>query len=151
MSYLKQHPIQNSWITDKVDKAMVEYAEQFAEYLAEEKKAKEKKDVVVALTASQLRKFFGSVKALQLKTEALGYQEAEFVMLKAKLAYAEGRVRQKNNGKQLRIADFREVMDEAINVVDNSSDRKKSFANFINFFEAIVAYHKVYGKDNDKQ
>ena len=72
-------------------------------------------------------------------------------MLKAKLAYAEGRVRQKNGNKELRIADFREVMDEAINVVDSSTDKKKSFANFINFFEAIVAYHKVYGKDKDKQ
>ncbi|MBR6926306.1 MAG: type III-A CRISPR-associated protein Csm2 [Bacteroidaceae bacterium] len=146
MSYLKLHPIQNSWITDKADKAMVKYAEQFAEHLATEERGR-----IVALTASQLRKFFGSVKTLQLKTEALGFQEAEFIMLKAKLAYAEGRVRQKNGNKELRIADFREVMDEAINLVDSSTDKKKSFANFINFFEAIVAYHKVYGKDKDKQ
>lgn len=148
MSYLKDHPIQDSWITDKANSDMVTYADEFAKHLATIEKREG-----VALTASQLRKFFGAVKTLQLRTEVSGFQEAEFVMLKAKLAYATGRVRQKNRNKILRIDDFRKVMDAAIDMVNKSpeSDKKKSFHNFINFFEAIVAYHKVYGEDKDKQ
>lgn len=149
MSYLEQHPIQDNWIIDSANPGMIAYADNFASHLANTKKEKD----VVALTASQLRKFFGAVKTLQLRTEVSGFQEAEFVMLKAKLAYAEGRVHQKNKNKILRITDFREVLNEAIDRVGKSPEngKKRAFHNFINFFEAIVAYHKVYGEDKDKQ
>jgi CRISPR type III-A-associated protein Csm2 len=36
----------------------------------------------------------------------------------------------------------------AMDIVNRSKDRDNAFKNFINFFEAIVAYHKRYGKDS---
>lgn len=81
---------------------------------------------------SQLRKFYGEVKRLQLN----GYNKVEFKLLKPKLAYAAGR-----NQKILK---FYEVMSDAIDKVDNQT----SFDNFVKMFEAIIAYHKFYKKEN---
>lgn len=162
MSYLKEHPIKPSWIIEKADPKMDEYAEAFAKHLANypnSKKGNNKDEngrIIIPLTSSQLRKFFGAVK----KQQVSGFDESEIVMLRPKLAYAYGRIEQKENGKLkpkdyakeakiLRIKDFKEVIDEAIKIVLKEGN-EKAFKNFINFFEAVVAYHKVYGKDNEK-
>jgi CRISPR type III-A-associated protein Csm2 len=58
-------------------------------------------------------------------------------------------VRQKNlKCKERRIEDFAEVISTSIDITINSTNRMEAFKNFINFFEAIVAYHKRYGKEN---
>ena len=142
MNYLKEHPIQMSWFQDRTTPETVTYADVFAQRLSEEEKGKS-----VALTTSQLRKFFGAVKNLQLMVELNGFSESEFGMLKPKLAYAVGRAHKNNGNKECRIDDFKDVISQAIDNVMACEDKKKAFDNFINFFEAIVAYHKVYGKD----
>lgn len=144
MDYLKVFQSHRTWITDKADPEMVNYAERFAQFLAEQER-----NAIEPLTTSQLRKFFGAVKTLQLKKEVSGFDESEFVMLKPKLAYAVGRVRQKKAMLQLRIESFSRVISEAIDTVLTCDNKSKAFENFINFFEAIVAYHKKYGKDKD--
>jgi CRISPR-associated protein Csm2 len=69
-------------------------------------------------------------------------------MLKPKLAYAVGRVRQKNQKcKERRIEDFAEIISYSIDITVNSMNKDEAFKNFISFFEAIVAYHKRYGKE----
>ena len=84
-----------------------------------------------------------------MNVELSGYNESEMVMLKPKLAYAAGRSHKNNSSaKVFKIDDFREVIDQAIDIVNGSSNKELAFRNFIQFFEAIVAYHKVYGKDN---
>ena len=82
------------------------------------------------LTTNQLRKFFGEVKRQQLQ----GYNASSFVMLKPKLAYAVGRA-DKNN----KIVDFYKVISKAMDHVKNEAQ----FRNFVQVFEAIVAYHKA--------
>jgi CRISPR type III-A-associated protein Csm2 len=54
-----------------------------------------------------------------------------------------GRARQNGRkNKHQKIEDFYMVMADAIDKVENASDKQKAFKNFITAFEAIVAYHK---------
>ena len=120
-------------VQTRVTGETVLFAEEFGKYLAT------KGEYDDPLTTSQLRKFFGEVKRQQM----MGYNSTNFVMLKPKLAYAVGRAKQnaKKNRHQ-KIEDFYKVLTDAINKVEASADKVKSFNNFIKIFEAIVAYHK---------
>lgn len=139
MSWNNQDLIPKEEIQKEVTEETVNFAERFGSYLAA------KDDSAEPLTTSQLRKFFGEVKRQQM----IGYQESTFVMLKPKLAYAVGRAK---NGKKkhVKIEDFYNVLADAVDKVNASSDKKKAFANFIAIFEAIVAYHKKESVEKDK-
>lgn len=150
----KSNLILQEWISDKITQETVDFAKKFGTYLAkpdsweEVQRNGEKQKVIGAiLTTSQLRKFFGEVKRQQI----IGYEEASFVMLTPKLAYAVGRAKKdkKGNVRYLKIEDFFMVFEDAIKKVGNSRDKQKAFKNFISIFEAIVAYHKAsVVKDN---
>lgn len=146
MEYLKNHPINNNWFVDGITPDAIDYTKDLAEYLSKEEKGK-----IIPLTTSQLRKFFGAVKSLELKIKTNGFKdnESEFIMLKPKLAYAVGRARNSNKAvTDIRIADFDEVISFVIDCVMNNCTKKDAaFKNFIKFFESIVAYHKRYGKE----
>ena len=146
MSYLKDHPISENWFVEKITPDAVEYANNFSKHLSDELKGR-----ILPLTTSQLRKFFGAVKSLELKVRTNGFDvnESEFIMLKPKLAYAVGRARNANRAiNDIRISDLEEVLSCAIDIVmTKCTTREVAFKNFINFFEAIVAYHKRYVKD----
>lgn len=118
----------DEWQKEKPDKNTVAKAAKFGQYLAVERNK---------LTTSQLRKFFGEVKRLQMR----GYKdnESDFIMLKPKLAYAVGRAKKDN-----KIHDFYHVLADGIDKVNNA----KEFKNFIKIFEAIVAYHKAAEESN---
>lgn len=126
--------IPSSEITDKVTEKTVLFAERFGEYLGTDDMTLtpqgERRRGKTKLTTNQLRKFFGEVKRQQLQ----GYNESSFVMLKPKLAYAVGRADGKN-----KIADFYKVISEAMSHVKDEAQ----FRNFVQIFEAIVAYHKA--------
>ncbi len=125
--------IPSSEITDKVTEKTVQFAESFGGYLGKDdmiSSAAGRPQKISKLTTNQLRKFFGEVKRQQLQ----GYNDSSFVMLKPKLAYAVGRA-DKNN----KIVDFYKVISEAMGHVRNESQ----FRNFVQIFEAIVAYHKA--------
>ena len=140
----------SSWIRDEITPETVVFAEEFGRKLASNGKHKEKRfskkenrevdyEVEeVKLTTSQLRKFFGEVK----RQQTIGYKESSFVLLKPKLAYAVGRV--KDGRKYYKIEDLYNVLANAIDVVASpeTKNKEKAFRNFIAFFEAIVAYHK---------
>lgn len=126
-------------IKQKITEATVDFAERFGKHLAvddiseyvDHKTGKTKTKVErKKLTTSQLRKFFGEVKRQQIK----GFDKTEFTLLRPKLAYAVGRVAD----KEAKINDFNFVISEAIKIVENEDD----FKRFIKIFEAIVAYHK---------
>ena len=141
---------ESSWIQDEITPEAVVFAEKFGRKLANNGKRiekrfspKEKREVdveieEVKLTTSQLRKFFGEVK----RQQTIGYQESSFILLKPKLAYAVGRV--KDGRKYYKIEDLYNVLSNAIDIVvsPETKDKEKAFHNFIAFFEAIVAYHK---------
>jgi CRISPR-associated protein Csm2 len=148
MSYLNDYPINPDWFRKGMSSESIDYADKFAQHLVEEEKISGIGVVILPLTTSQLRKFFGAVKTLQMNVSINGFTESDFLMLKPKLAYAVGRVRQKNpKCKERRIEDFAEVISTSIDITVKSTNRDEAFKNFICFFEAIVAYHKRYGKE----
>ena len=141
----KELQFQESWINDKIVPETIVFAEDFAEFLSKGKK--EGRDIIDAeMTTSQVRKFFGEVKRLQMTD----FDESKFVMLKPKLAYAVGRAKKNIRARNYNIARFEEVISKAIDTVLNNKTkeaRQVAFKNFVDFFEAIVAYHKKYVKE----
>ena len=82
------------------------------------------------LKTSQIRKIYGAVKKIQMSDD---FQRNDLVMLKPKLAYAAARNRE--------VTDLKDALTQAIDKVDN----EKKFKNFVDFFEATLAYHKAAG------
>ena len=120
----------SQWIQSGVDEEAVQFADDFGRFLVTNK-----------MTTSQIRNVFGEIKRIQIK----GFDEEKpgFYLLKPKMAYAASRVeRPKAKG----INEFKKVFDQAHGEVKNNKDR---YMNFVDFFEAILAYHKAHGgKDN---
>ena len=85
------------------------------------------------LTTSQIRNIYGAVKKMQMKGGELDTHK--LLMLKPKLAYAA-----KRHGGG--VDTLKEVLTQAIDLVGNDS---KKFNRFVDFFEAILAYHRAYG------
>ena len=82
------------------------------------------------LKTSQIRKVYGAVKKIQMSEE---FNRNELIMLKPKLAYAAAR--------KPEVEDLKDALTQAINQVDNN----EKFKNFVDFFEAILAYHRAFG------
>jgi len=113
------------WITEGADKgkSLVDYAEKAGKYMAKN-----------GLTNSKIRSVFGEIKRIQMSE--FDREKSAFILLKPKVAYALGRDPQ-NKGLQL----FKEIFDlSSANVIN-----QKSYQNFCNFKEAILAYHKAFG------
>ncbi len=128
-------PFPKTAITDKLTRETVLLAEENGHYLGTDEKAQNPRTgkmciIKGKLTTNQLRRFFGEVK----RQEMQGYDETQFILLKPKLAYAVGR--DKGNTK---IDEFYQLMYPLIDAVTD----QKSFENFIQVFEAVVAYHKA--------
>jgi len=117
---------------------------------------KKVKDNYSQISVSQLRKFFSAVKLLEKK--GIADNLSDLIMLKPKLAYAVGRAKTKWEKDALK--DFYETVSEVIDrtyeqivsmkkVADSTEKEKRikrTTKNFVDFFEAIIAYHKLYGK-----
>ena len=103
------------------------------------------------LPTSQIRNFFGAVREIEMnwpvgsesQREGDAQREKEarrkLLLLKPKLAYYVG----KEKGSSKAALDHLEkVLSPAI---DLAKDDRTRFANFVEFFEAILAYHKYHG------
>ena len=82
------------------------------------------------LKTSQIRKIYTAVK----KIEWSGFDQNQLIMLKPKLAYAAAR----NN----KVTDLKDALTQAI---DRVGDDPQRFKNFVDFFEATLAYHIAAG------
>ncbi|MDW8101222.1 MAG: type III-A CRISPR-associated protein Csm2, partial [Anaerolineae bacterium] len=89
------------------------------------------------LTTSQIRNVFGEVKRLQMR-----FDPHRLRMLKPKLAYMAARA--KSGGPRLR-----DVLTAAVDAVfagnPSEADVLQRFRRMVDFFEAILAYHKAFG------
>lgn len=94
------------------------------------------RDFVNGLSTSQIRNIFGEVKRLQMRGEFDQQASRELILLKPKLAYQAGR------HNTTKVPELAKVLSEAIDRV--GSDQRR-FENFVDFFEAILAYHKAHG------
>ena len=100
-------------------KQLVEDAEQLAQQL---KRAE--------LKSAQIRKIYGTVKDLEMRfrTEKK-IEEDDVVLLRPKRAYAAN--------KKGEVRPLQEVLDACIKKINDYKD----FERFVDFFEAILAYH----------
>ncbi len=114
-------------------KILNEYSENLGKKYAPQNE-REKKN---KLSASQIRNILDDVQ--RMKREDL--REGRLELLRPKLAYVAGR-----NRDSWALRELKEILDEAIRLVENDYKR---FENFRNFFEAIVGYHRFYSKVRD--
>jgi CRISPR-associated protein Csm2 len=119
-------------------RTLVKEAEEFGKYIKDQ-----------GLKTNQIRKFLDTVNRLkveikvQIKNKTIDSEviiltdlpkiDTELVLLKQKLAYASAR--------QPAVKPLKEVMDAAIEKVQDSED----FERFFQLIESIIAYHKAAG------
>ena len=98
------------------------------------------------LETSQIRNIFGTVRQIEMnwpRQKATEQQKRDalrqLLLLKPKMAYQANRKRS--------VSALQMVLDEAINKVAEGDEEKarERFQNFVDFFEAILAYHKAAG------
>ena len=119
----KEIPFSSKWITENADKDMIAFCEESGKNMANGR-----------LTNSKIRSIYGEIKRIQMGSYEDG--KVSFLLLKPKVAYALARD-ERNEGLQL----FKKIFDDASYHVND----QKSFNNFCDFFEAILAYHKAFG------
>lgn len=119
------HPWKTTWITLQADKDLIYFAEELGKKLAN-------KDY--GLTNSKIRNIYNEIKRIQ--TSGYEKQKSSFYLLRPKMAYAAGRDLE-NAGVQL----FKLFFEDAWKEVKD----EKTFKNFCNLIEAVLAYHKAFG------
>ena len=115
----------SAWIKNETDKNLIDFAETAGKYMAQN-----------GLTSSKIRSIYGEIKRIQMSR--FDKEKASFYLLRPKVAYALGRD-PRNKGLQL----FKIAFDECAKYVVD----EKTYNNFCNLLEAILAYHKAYEKD----
>ncbi len=97
------------------------------------------------LTTSQIRGIFGSVRRIELDWQdprqkpdprRVAQAQREFALLRPRLAYQSRRERGRG------VEELRGVLEPAMEMVGTNHTY---FRNFVDFFEAILAYHKAAG------
>ena len=113
----------STWIKNETDKNLIDFAETAGKYMARN-----------GLTNSKIRRIYSEIKRIQM--EGFEKEKASFYLLRPKVAYALGR-EPYNKGLEL----FKIIFEKcAIDVVD-----EKTYKNFCNLLEAVLAYHKAHG------
>jgi len=111
--------------TDEGTELLVQEANQLGSALARQ------------LATSQIRAIFGEVRRIEgdWKIDPKRAHK-NLILLKPKMAYRAKRERGKG------VEDLVAVLDPAIDLVQGNEE---NFTRFVEFFEAILAYHKAYG------
>lgn len=135
------------------DSSMLEFTHKFGFFLCKlyfNRKNSRYETSKEALSNSQIRNFFGEIKRIQMTIMHDGSDEnwskikSSFLLVKPKLAYAVGRVLQKNATSAIK--DFGEVFSYAIDKVEaDKLNAPERFMRFVDFFEAVLAYHRAFG------
>lgn len=119
---------------------LVQHADRIGRSLVDYPKKEDK------LSTSQIRSLFGEVRQIEAQWSMGGEncQKAyrRMVLLKPKMAY-----RAKKERKQ-GVQDLVDILDAALEPVIREADETKRhvyFCHFVEFFEAILAYHKAAG------
>lgn len=116
---------------------LVETAQAWGRYLAD-----------LQLTTSQIRAIFGQVRQIEMNwpadvpdPERARRAERDLILLKPKLAYQAQRDAEKNRNTQP-VRQLEAILAKAIDLVQGD---RQNFQRFVDFFEAILAYHRSAG------
>lgn len=111
------------WITNGATNEMITFVESVGKFMAEN-----------GLTNSKIRSIYGEIKRIQMGE--FEKEKTSFYLLKPKVAYALGRDKENKGLKK-----FKEIFDTCFPYVTDT----KSYKNFCNLIEAVLAYHKANG------
>jgi CRISPR type III-A-associated protein Csm2 len=107
------------------------------------------KQLAADLKASQLRNIYGLVRQAQMEWQRNHRANAynSLILLQPKLAYFDKRT-EARGARPMR--PLKDALDHAIGVLRNDKGPNEThFKNFVDFCEAIVAYHKANRRDRD--
>lgn len=142
--FLPESEFKKDWISHEIGDDTVAYLEKFGLFLCGKERPDDRLDNRKAVTTSQLRNIFAEAKRIELRLDEENFNwRKDFRMLRPVLAYNTARVLQKS--RDSRIKELRSVLEMA-----HAQVREEAHLhNFVDFFEGIIAYHKVYGgKEN---
>lgn len=132
------------WVTSGFEPATIEYAELFGKWLAGHRDGGTRMEKE-ALTTSQIRNIYGEVVRLKMQPWGDKTKHA-LLLLKARLAYATEKPTLATPGSKA----FRKVMEPALEAVfGRDKEEKDKFVRFADFFEAVLAYHRINDKKSD--
>ena len=127
--------------TSEAIQTLIEVAEKIGQYLVEK-----------SVTTSQIRNIFGTARMIEQEVKTLEDDkplpirvQRDLQMLRPKLAYQYGRIQKRDEKEGM--GALTGILSEAIALVGSDVRR---FRNFMDFFEAILAYHRRYGGTNRK-
>ena len=124
------------WITDGLEAEAVSSAKELGEKLAGK-----------GVSTSQIRNVFGEIKKIQ----ALGMDKekgrSRLYMIAPKLAYSIGRLERRDEQKREALTDLLTNVESAVKWIDKG-DATARFNHFVDYMEAVVAYHKFKGGNN---
>lgn len=140
-----------AWLTTAVDDPFLEFIEGFGFYLVDKRSSDDNRPGKNAMATSQLRNIFSEAKQIESQIKMIQYSndketkwkntiKPRILLLRPKIAYATARAVDRN--RDSRMVAFGEVVDKALRV---ASGKMEYYKNFIQMFEAIIAYHKKYG------
>lgn len=86
--------------------------------------------IIKDLKTAQLRRIYGEVKRMEMDFDKSDFSRDRVVLLKPRLAYAAN--------KKGEVRPLAEIFSKCIDKIHDKDD----FRQFVNFFEAILAYHK---------
>ena len=127
-------------------KKLVELTEKYGKQLADAR-----------LATSQIRSIFGSVRQMESRwydDKQRNQGIRDLLMLKPKLAYQEVRHKPQRREDPNAVGMLRAMLEPAIDAVidpgedhntEEDGDNQKRFRRFMEYFEALLAYHKAYG------
>lgn len=106
------------------------------------------------LATSQVRSIFGTVRQIEMdwpynddpnkrspeQHESVRRAKRELMLLKPRIAY------QAKRERGLGVRELELVLSPAIDLI---KDDRQRFQNFVDFFEAILAYHRAHGGTNN--
>lgn len=103
------------------------------------------------LTTNQIRAIFGTVRQIEMNWNDVANEtrrkqaQRQLVLLKPKMMYRASKDGFQGRGLQA-LAD---VLAESIDLVmdEKATDKQERFGRFMEFFEAILAYHNVAGSN----
>ena len=137
--------IKPEWIQNGANEEMILFAKTWGREMAgihedlsiEEVELKKKRKEIKPsgdMSNSQIRNIYGEIKRIQMLGD---FEKAKvsFYILRPKVAYAYGR----NPSKGMKI--FMNIFDSASSFVKDD----KTYQNFCNLMEAILAYHRAFG------
>lgn len=135
-------------VTDIIGSSTAEFVSDLDEL------AKKTGQNIQSVTTSQIRGIFSIVREIEQETLRLSDDDplpnrlqSRLTMLKPKLAYQVGR---SSNAKRQPMEKLQQLLTSAIDQVLKTG-KVYAFRNFMNLFEAIIAYHRFYGGTEKEQ